>query len=69
MRAAAAVGIDDDLAARKPGVPVRAADHELARRIDVQDIVVADQPGQLVAGALQTRLDARNEDRARPRGS
>ena len=64
MRAAAAVGIDDDLAARKPGVPVRAADHELARRIDVQDIVVADQPGQLVAGALQTRLDARNEDRA-----
>lgn len=41
-----------------------AADHELARGVDVQDVVVADQTGQLVAGTLQARLDARDEDRA-----
>ena len=41
-----------------------ASDHELARGVHVQDVVVADQRGQLVAGTLQTRLDARNEDRA-----
>ena len=32
--------------------------------VHVQDVVVADQCGQLVAGALQTRLDPRNENRA-----
>ena len=64
MRAAAAVGVDDDLAARESRVPVGASDHELARGVHVQDVVVADQCGQLVAGALQTRLDPRNENRA-----
>ena len=64
MCAAASVSIDDDLAPREAGVAVGAADHELARGIHVQDVVVADQTGQLVAGTLQARLDARDEDRA-----
>ena len=64
MCAAAAVGIDDDLAPREAGIAVGAADHEFARGIHVQDVIVADQTGQLVAGPLQARLDARDEDRA-----
>ena len=43
------------------GVVAAAADHELARGIDVHDVVVADQTGQLVAGTLQARLDARDD--------
>ena len=62
--AAAAVGVDDDLAAREARIAVGAADDELARGVDVQDVVVADEPGQLVAGTLQARLDARQQDRA-----
>ena len=34
MRAAPAVGVDDDLPARQPRVPLRTADDELARRVD-----------------------------------
>ena len=34
VRRGAAVGVDDDLAAGEPGVAVRAADLEAARRID-----------------------------------
>ena len=41
-----------------------AADDELARGVHVQDVVARDQIGELVAGTLQTRLDARDEDRA-----
>ena len=37
MRRRAAVGVDDDLAPRQPGVAVRPADHELAGRVDVPD--------------------------------
>src|SRR5690606_7749728 len=35
-------GIDDDLAAGKTGIAIRAADHELPRRVDVPGAVVGD---------------------------
>ena len=40
MGALPAVRVDDDLAAREPRVAVRPADHERARRVDVQDEAV-----------------------------
>lgn len=62
MCAATAVGIDDDFATSKSRVAVRTADDELASRIDMQDIVVADKCGERVVGAFQTSLDTRNKD-------
>ena len=41
--AAAAVAVDDDLAAGQAGVAVRAADDEFAGRVDVEDDVVVPQ--------------------------
>ena len=37
----AAIGIDDDLAAGQSGIAIRASDHELAGRIDVEFAFVA----------------------------
>ena len=62
MRAPAAVAVDDDLAARHARIAVRPPDHELAGRVHVQDVVVAYQLAQAVAGALQPRLGSRNQD-------
>ena len=63
MCAAAAVRVDDNLAARDAGIPVGASDNELARGIDMKNIVIANQLGQAVVRTLQTRLHARDEDR------
>ena len=41
MRRRASVSIDDNLAASKPGIAVRASNHELACRIDVPFRVIA----------------------------
>ena len=41
VRGRAAIGVDDDLAAGQAGVAVRAADDELAGRVDVPDGVLA----------------------------
>ena len=38
VRRSAAVGVDDDLAAGEPGVAHRPADHELAGRVDVDEV-------------------------------
>jgi hypothetical protein len=46
VTAAAAVGVDDDLAARQAGVALRSADDEPTRRVDVEDGVVVDQRGR-----------------------
>ena len=64
MGAAAAVSVDDDLAARQTRVAVGTADDKFARGVHVQDVVVVDQSGQLIARPLQTCLDARNQNRA-----
>ena len=40
VRDGAAVGVDDDLAAGEPGVSHRPADHELAGRVDVEEVGV-----------------------------
>ena len=40
----AAVGVDDDLAAGEAGVAHRAADDELAGRVAVEEVLVAEQP-------------------------
>jgi hypothetical protein len=45
VTAATAVGVDDDLATRHARVAVRAADHELAGRVDVVDERVVDELG------------------------
>jgi hypothetical protein len=42
MRGCAAVGVDDDLAAGQAAVAIRAADDELAGRVDVPDGVLGD---------------------------
>ena len=42
MRGRAAIGVDDDLAAGQAAIAVRAADDELAGRIDVPDASVGD---------------------------
>ena len=52
MAGHAAVGVDDDLAAGQPGVAHRAADDELAGRVDQQPVAVG---GQAERGQL--RLD------------
>jgi hypothetical protein len=62
--AAAAVGVDDDLAARDARVAVGTADDEFARRVDVEQVVVAYEVGQFVARPLQASLHARDEDAA-----
>ena len=64
MGTPAAVGVDDDLAPRDARVAVRAADDEFPRRVHVQQVVVADKVGQLVARPLQACLDTRYEDAA-----
>ena len=64
MGTAAAVGVDDDLPSREARVAMGAADDEFARRVHMQDVVVADERRQFVAGAFETCLDARNENRA-----
>ena len=46
VRRSAPVGVDDDLAAGQAGVAHRAADHELAGRIDVDEVLLA--PARLV---------------------
>ena len=43
MRGSPAIGIDDDLAAGQPGVAIRTADDEIARRID-QQVIRANHP-------------------------
>ena len=43
MRRGTAIGVDDDLAAGQSGVAVRAANHEVAGRID-QQVFLADHP-------------------------
>ena len=40
VRGGATVGVDDDLAPRQAGVPHRPADHELARRVDVDEVAI-----------------------------
>jgi hypothetical protein len=52
----AAVGVDDDLATGQTGVAHRAADHELAGRVDQQ--AVAARPGNAGLGeSAQHRVD------------
>ena len=52
VRGAAAVGVDDDLAARQAGVALRAADDEAAGRVDVE----------LGVGRQERRRDHRLDD-------
>ena len=42
VRRGSAVGVDDDLAAGQPRVAHRPADHELAGRVDVEEVAVAE---------------------------
>ena len=56
MGGRAAIGVDDDLPAGKPGVAVRPADHELAGRVDVPDGLGVDP----VLG--ERRVDDRRDD-------
>mmetsp|Transcript_24426 Transcript_24426/g.58520 ORF Transcript_24426/g.58520 Transcript_24426/m.58520 type:complete len:497 (+) Transcript_24426:101-1591(+) len=62
VRAPAAVGINDDLAAGQAGVALRAADDELARRVDVQvaRLAVVQRGGGLAV--LQLDRVERRED-------
>ena len=59
-----AVGVDYDLSARKSGIAVGASYYELARRVDMQNVIVAYEVGQTVVCPFQTCLDTRYEDRA-----
>ena len=52
MRPSSAVGIHDNLPAGETGVAVRASDHELACRIDVEDEVGVEQGGSLLRQSL-----------------
>ncbi len=56
MAGQAAVGVDDDLPAGEPGVPVGAADHESPRRVHDQFIVLRQQ-------VIQRGLDDRRSHR------
>src|SRR5205823_6490964 len=46
VTSAAAVGVDDDLAAREPRVALWSADDEAAGRVDVKDGVFVDELGR-----------------------
>ena len=53
---AAAVRVDDDLPAGEPGVPHRAADHELAGRVDEDEVALL-EAALVVEVARQDRLE------------
>ena len=57
VTSAAAVRVDDDLAAGEAGVALRSADHEAAGRVDVEDGVAIEQLGR--HGRLDHLLDDR----------
>src|SRR2546423_5041842 len=57
VRGSAAVGVDDDLAAREARVAHRTADHELARRVDVDEVAVVLEPALVVEVVRQDRPD------------
>ncbi len=56
MTGGAAVGVDDDLAAREPRVPHRAPDHEAAGRVHVHEVLVL-EPCLVVHVARQDRVE------------
>ena len=56
VRRRAAVGVDDDLAPGQAGVAHRAADHELAGRVDVDEVLVLEAP-RVVEARRQDRLE------------
>lgn len=62
MCAVSTVGVDDDFAAGETGVAVRAANHELARRVDEQFMVVVEGFEQLLDISRTLFDDARYQD-------